>query len=51
MALGTGCISGGAVALAMGIIGWLSQHLWGPTVIEGLAQRSVLAWTLPVCGG
>lgn len=51
MALGTGCISGGAVALAMGIIGWLSQHLWGPTVIEGLAQRPALAWTLPVCGG
>ena len=49
MAFGTGCISGSAVA--MGIIGWLSQHLWGPTVIEGLGQRTALAWSLRVCGG
>ena len=51
IALITGSLSGAAVAMVIGLIGWISQQLWGDPVLEGLDQTLPLAWTLPVCGG
>ena len=51
MALLTGTLSGAGVAVVMGLIGGLSQRLWGDPVLEGLDRSLPLGWSLLICGG
>ena len=51
LALLTGAISGAGVALVMGLIGLMTQALWGDPVVEGLDRQIPLVWSLSICGG
>ena len=51
LALLTGAISGAGVALFMGLIGLMTQALWGDPVVEGLDRQIPLVWSLSICGG
>ena len=50
LALFTGAVSGGGIALIMGLIGRVSDQLWGAPVEEALAQSMPLPWSLTICG-
>ena len=50
-ALLTGAISGAGVALFMGLIGLMTQALWGDPVVEGLDRQIPWVWSLSICGG
>lgn len=51
LALLTGAISGAGVALLMGLIGLMTQALWGDPVVEALDRQIPLVWSLSICGG
>ena len=50
LALFTGAVSGGGIALIMGLIGRVSDQLWGAPVEEALALSMPLPWSLTICG-
>lgn len=50
LALFTGAVSGGGVALIMGLIGRAGDQLWGAPVEEALALSMPLPWSLTICG-
>ena len=51
LALLSGAISGAGVALFMGLIGLITQALWGDPLVEGLQRQIPLLWSLSICGG
>ena len=51
LALLTGAISGAGVALFMGLIGLMTQALWGDPVVEGLDRQIPWVWSLSICSG